>query len=600
MTTLIPKFQQTGTGAVNQAISVKLGETVSVLDFGADPTGNTDSYAAIMAAIASLGESGTVYFPKGVYACSDTIVIQDTNPYPATPVGPDDNHFINLVGDGMEATWLVHTGTQTTGCVNIIGNANWFPTSAAYVIINNGTSSVSNMALGSNYGPALRCTFANKMRHNKVFLYSAATTAASLDIQACIESYFNAMQCGGGNNETPYGQYTKVKSLLPTGNATQAQNNIYIDQKTQNDGTHGAGNLSSLELFFFECRTDASSTLNSVDIRNSRQINFDNCKLTGPQTQNEYVVNVNGGSYISFSQCILEPLNFSGATAGAIRLASNEGASGVTMNQCTSWGGGYVDIGILAGGDSNDISFQMTDSNFYQCRLSPTARDNGHIKLLSLVNNVFRQNLDAQFQSAYIEPTPLIPNYNIVGNVFDLPSGILQPCSNQASNGLKNIIFDVTGKLSLMSTAAGAGTNITFDDPDAAAVSSQIGMLNSVTKFQVQVGGTGGVEMASGATSWSAISDERLKDIIEPITDAVNKLNTLRTVIGKYKSDDDRVRRSFLIAQDVEAVFPEAVIQGATTIADVDYLSLAYTDLIPLLVAGVKELSDKVKALELK
>jgi polygalacturonase len=64
MTTLIPKFKQTGTGAVNNPINIKLGETVSVLDFGADPTGTTDSYAAIMAAIASLGESGTVYFQK--------------------------------------------------------------------------------------------------------------------------------------------------------------------------------------------------------------------------------------------------------------------------------------------------------------------------------------------------------------------------------------------------------------------------------------------------------------------------------------------------------------------------------------------------------
>jgi hypothetical protein len=33
MATLIPKFKQTGTGAVNRAINLKLAETVSVKDF---------------------------------------------------------------------------------------------------------------------------------------------------------------------------------------------------------------------------------------------------------------------------------------------------------------------------------------------------------------------------------------------------------------------------------------------------------------------------------------------------------------------------------------------------------------------------------------
>jgi hypothetical protein len=107
--------------------------------------------------------------------------------------------------------------------------------------------------------------------------------------------------------------------------------------------------------------------------------------------------------------------------------------------------------------------------------------------------------------------------------------------------------------------------------------------------------GTNGVYMNSGATAWTAISDERFKDIIEPISDAVTKVSSLRAVIGKFKTDEKNVRRSFLIAQDVQAVLPEAI--DAT---NPDQLGVAYTDVIPLLVAAIKELSAKVTALENK
>jgi hypothetical protein len=124
---------------------------------------------------------------------------------------------------------------------------------------------------------------------------------------------------------------------------------------------------------------------------------------------------------------------------------------------------------------------------------------------------------------------------------------------------------------------------------------------NANTYLTVTSGGTlyvynnsGGVYLSSGGTSWTAVSDERLKDIIEPISDAVNKLSSLRTVIGKYKIDADGTRRSFLIAQDVQAVFPEAVTEAQSKDQDQPYLGLQYTDIIPLLVASIKELNTLV------
>ena len=101
-----------------------------------------------------------------------------------------------------------------------------------------------------------------------------------------------------------------------------------------------------------------------------------------------------------------------------------------------------------------------------------------------------------------------------------------------------------------------------------------------------------GVELGNGATSWATASDERKKDVIENIEDGLTKVNGLRAVIGKYKTETD-TRRSFLIAQDVQAVLPEAVDDS-----DSDNLALRYTDVIPLLVASIKELKVKVESLE--
>ena len=109
------------------------------------------------------------------------------------------------------------------------------------------------------------------------------------------------------------------------------------------------------------------------------------------------------------------------------------------------------------------------------------------------------------------------------------------------------------------------------------------------------VANSNGVYLATGGIAWIANSDERLKENLVPITDAANKVSTLRAVTGNYIADTDKKSRSFLIAQDVQAVLPEAV-----DASDPEKLGVAYTDVIPLLVAAIQELNAKVTALEAK
>jgi hypothetical protein len=118
---------------------------------------------------------------------------------------------------------------------------------------------------------------------------------------------------------------------------------------------------------------------------------------------------------------------------------------------------------------------------------------------------------------------------------------------------------------------------------------------NSANVIRCVAGGSGGVDLTNGATSWAAVSDvrEKVESDFEPITDALTKVASLRSVIGRYTADSPDRRRAFLIGQDVQAVLPEAVTEDPDGV-----LSLAYTETIPLLVAALNEGSARIRALE--
>lgn len=67
------------TGSVATNVEAKLAQTISVLDFGADPTGTTDSSAAILAAALATSTSGqALYFPAGTYLGKNLFIYPNT------------------------------------------------------------------------------------------------------------------------------------------------------------------------------------------------------------------------------------------------------------------------------------------------------------------------------------------------------------------------------------------------------------------------------------------------------------------------------------------------------------------------------------------
>jgi hypothetical protein len=100
-----------------------------------------------------------------------------------------------------------------------------------------------------------------------------------------------------------------------------------------------------------------------------------------------------------------------------------------------------------------------------------------------------------------------------------------------------------------------------------------------------------GVRIVDGATAWSASSDERLKDVQGSVEGALDILAPIRPVYYNFKGQDRRMVG--VIAQDVQTVLPEAVDVG-----DDGMLSMRYTDLVPVLVKAIQELTARLEALE--
>lgn len=104
-------------GAVGRTVHQKLQEIVSVLDFGADPTGVSDCAGALDSAMSALSTNGgVVYLPAGTYAIDRQIVV------PAK---------VTLVGDGVASE--NGTGSSYRGATCILRN---FTGSDAAVALN--------------------------------------------------------------------------------------------------------------------------------------------------------------------------------------------------------------------------------------------------------------------------------------------------------------------------------------------------------------------------------------------------------------------------------------------------------------------------------
>jgi hypothetical protein len=108
--------------------------------------------------------------------------------------------------------------------------------------------------------------------------------------------------------------------------------------------------------------------------------------------------------------------------------------------------------------------------------------------------------------------------------------------------------------------------------------------VTSTTLFSVDANGD-----FTATGNLTANSDIRLKRDLHVIPHAVDKVRRLTGYT--FTRIDSGARQTGLIAQDVERVLPEAVLQG-------EHLSVAYGNLVGLLVEAIKELDLELSKLK--
>jgi hypothetical protein len=197
--------------------------------------------------------------------------------------------------------------------------------------------------------------------------------------------------------------------------------------------------------------------------------------------------------------------------------------------------------------------------------------------------------------SAYTSLTTVTVTWDSGGNLdsglSEVDVGILNPLSSSLPSAI------IPSPLTVGNTSLADQTLVNF-----------VNNANNCSLFMHQVDATFGLfDNGRSLARWvsdvsgnftatgnvTAYSDKRLKSNIETIDNALARVKKLNGVTYNRKDIEQGVRHMGLIAQDVQRVAPETVRTGPD-----GYLSVAYGNLVGLLVEAVKELAAEVETLK--
>ena len=131
--------------------------------------------------------------------------------------------------------------------------------------------------------------------------------------------------------------------------------------------------------------------------------------------------------------------------------------------------------------------------------------------------------------------------------------------------------------------------------------SAEIGCSGTSNTFypngalKMSLDSSGNLVASGNITAYGSPSDIKLKENIEVIDNALDKVKQLKGITYDLKSDGNRL--TGLIAQDLEKVLPEAV-YTAKDLEEQEHLAIRYGNTVGLLVEAIKELEARVKELE--
>jgi hypothetical protein len=323
-------------------------------------------------------------------------------------------------------------------------------------------------------------------------------------------------------------------------------------------------------------------------------------------------------------------------------LSSNVSATGavtitntITNNNQLTNGAGYVTSSgvtsvtgtapvVSSGGATPAISMAAASSgvNGYMTGVYATKLDGIATGATNVTNNNQLTN-----GSAYITAASSDTLTNKAGNIsqwtnnsgYQTTSGTVAKVENTVSAGSDgDILYSNMGANDQFRIRTGGGSNAgyvelaTADDGTEPIYARQYtGVFTSLARTAAILDGSGNTTFPGDVTAYS--SDERLKENIQNIPNALDKVLSLNGVTFDWKQEafdagfnpKVKVGDAGVLAQQVQAVLPQAVkpapfdiAADGSSISGKDYLTVQYEKLAPLFIEAIKEQQIQIELLK--
>ncbi len=283
-------------------------------------------------------------------------------------------------------------------------------------------------------------------------------------------------------------------------------------------------------------------------------------------------------------------------TARLINGTSFDGSSDITIQNLVSGSSQVIDIlsSLNAYTASNDTTNSTQNSRLDQLS---TASGSAITRLTSLEN----QTTNLELFTSSINTT--------IKNKLDTDGVISGSSQINLGSAAGNITLatQTTGDY-VASLVQGTGVTITNNSGEnttpTIAIGQEVATTSDVQFGSLGIGttasGVSGEIRATGDITAYYSSDERLKENIQPIQNALTKIEAISGNTYDWKEGFENIHSHKgndlgVIAQEVQSILPEIVTERET-----GYLAVDYIKLVPVLIEAIKELSAKIKLLENK
>ena len=401
----------------------------------------------------------------------------------------------------------------------------------------------------------------------------------------------NLNQTGDHNhqgNEYRFGFLRQTGSIQLLGNSelngdlnvsknVEIENDLEVGNNISITGSlHTTGNQTTLgtitgnsSTFFGDNLTETHTFTGSVNITGSVTANY----FIGDGSQ---VLNVISSSYaVSSSHALTASYAENAASfpyTGSAEITGSLSVIGTVTGTSFAAAGG---VGVPTLTSANNII--LSASNYVQVK-------DAFLKLNSFTNT----------ETGSYSPTNGDIYYNSSTNLFmGYRDGAWIAFESQGA-GLASILEDTTPQL-------GGNLDLNSNNISGSGNINTVGSLTltgNITAAQITGStlNTSGAITAGGDITAFFSSDERLKDNITPLSDAINKINQIGGYEFDWNSDSSHSGHDVgVIAQEIEKVLPEVV-----TTRDNGYKAVRYEKIVALLIQAVKEQQLQIDELKSK